>query len=301
MNEMTQAKATAQTALGCLNGLAAEPPDMPLTCCSVLRRTGSRWPVRASIAGRAAASAARSSGLSRASMVASRSARAARRRASRAEPSAVMLDLDHPPVARVRGAGDQPRVQQPGDELGHGGLGHALVHRQQRQPGRPGPVQRGQRRRRGERQPVPRGQRAQQGQQPLDPGRHLQRQLVLSPSQLASATSPASAGPPSPRAARPPVPGRPRAPGRPSPAPVRPAAASVDRSISYLYHLIMFLPSGDLARTRAAARPEIKRLPPRLTIKELAVAPRTPAPLPRNTASRGVIVMLRLRSIPRNA
>ena len=49
------------------------------------------------------------------------------------------------------------------------------------------------------------------------------------------------------------------------------------------------------------AVPEIKRLPPRLTIKELAVAPWTPAPLPRNTTSRGVIVMLRMRSIPRDA
>ena len=80
-------------------------------------------------------------------------------------------DLDNAPVIRVRLPPDQAGALQPGDQLGHGGLGHALLDGEPGQPPRSRPLQRGQRRRRGKRQPVGRGQRPHQPDQPLHPGR----------------------------------------------------------------------------------------------------------------------------------
>ena len=103
MNETTHANATAKTAFGWRNGLAAVAP------CALLMMVPHSWwemacdavqvqwrgvvppgPARVSITGSAAASARCSSGVSRASRPASRPARTARRRASIAWPASVI-------------------------------------------------------------------------------------------------------------------------------------------------------------------------------------------------------------------
>ena len=96
MNDTTQANATAKTAFGCRNGLATEVAWEPLISAlfSGVAVSGSRVTSRcalasASMAGSAAASAARSSGLIRSRITASRSARTARRRASVSRPWSV--------------------------------------------------------------------------------------------------------------------------------------------------------------------------------------------------------------------
>ena len=88
------------------------------------------------MAGNAAASAAWSPGLSRASSPAIRSARIARPPAEHGPP----LGRDPDPTTRRppdRHAFHQAGVLQPGDELSHGGLGHPFPGRERGEPARP--------------------------------------------------------------------------------------------------------------------------------------------------------------------
>ena len=96
-------------------------------------------------------------------------------------------DLDDPSVGGVRVPADQPGILQPGDQLGHGRLGHALLDGERGEPPWPRPLQGGQRRGRGQGQAVRRAQRPEQPDQPLQPSRDPGRQRRLRP---ASASRP---------------------------------------------------------------------------------------------------------------
>ena len=122
-------------------------------------------------------------------------------------------DLDHPPVGGVRVPADQPGILQPGDQLRHGRLGYPFLGGERGEPSRARPLQGGQRRGRGQRQSVRRAQRPEQPDQPLQPRRDPGRQRPLRPE-----TAP-----------------------RPAPEPGSPSFRPPEISISYLYHILMYI------------------------------------------------------------
>ena len=196
MNDTTQANATAKTALGCLNGLAAEPWTVPLIqsvsvsgCAStrgfrsrvaVLVRSGPQRVVLALGVGQRVER--RQRGGQRGLLVRAELGQQSRRHAPPVRPGGARASPGPRPVMTTSttrpspGSGSRstrPVSSSRADQLGHGRLGDALAGGERGQPPGAAAVEGGQRGRGGQRQPAGRAEPAEQPDEPFQVGRHL--------------------------------------------------------------------------------------------------------------------------------